>query len=102
MEPIVKGVLKEELERALSLRGKYEKKLKEYPPGYLLARKVQSKVYYYLSFREKDRIKQKYLGPLSPDVLKDYQKKIENKKELRRQLADVKRNIRYLERLLRK
>lgn len=100
--PIVKGILQEELDRVRSLKGKYEQKLKDYPPGYLLKRRVGKREYYYLSFREGDRIRQRYLGSLSLDELKAYRHKIEDKKALRGQLAEVKQNIRYLERLLRK
>ena len=102
MSSLVKGVLQEELERSRSLKEKYEKKLGEYPPGYLLGRKVRGKVYYYLSYRENGRIRQKYLGPLSGDEVKEYEGRIKDKNALRRQLAEVKANIKYLGRLLRK
>lgn len=100
--PIVKGVLQEELDRVRSLKKKYEEKLKEYPPGYLLERRAREKVYHYLSYRRGDRIEQKYLGSLSESELKEYRRKIEDKKALRGQLVEAKRNIKYLERLLRK
>jgi len=102
MASVVKGVLQEELDRSLSLKEKYEKKLDEYPQGYLLERKMGGKVYYYLSYRECDHIRQKYLGALSPKEIKDYKDRIKDKKSLRQQLAEVKANIKYLERLLRK
>lgn len=102
MAPIIKGVLQEELDRSLSLKKRYEEKLKDYPPGYLLVRKRGGKAYYYLSYREEGRIQQKYLGVLSPEEVKDYKKQIEDKKKLRKQLAEVKSNIQYLQRLLRK
>ena len=102
MAPIIKGVLREELERSLSLKKKYEKKLRDYPPGYLLVRKKRGNLYHYLSYREKGRIQQEYLGILSPEQIKDYKNRIEDKKALRKQLAEVKSNIKYLERLLRK
>ncbi len=102
MSPIIKGVLKEELDRSLSLKKRYELKLKEYPPGYLLVRKRGKKVYYYLSYRKDGRVQQKYLGVLSPDAIKDYKKQIADKKNLSKQLSKVKSNIQYLQRLLRK
>ncbi len=102
MASVVKGVLQEELDRSISLREKYEKKLDEYPQGYLLERKMGGKVYHYLSYREGDRIRQKYLGALSPEEIKKYKDRIRDKKALRRQLVEVKANIKYLERLLKK
>lgn len=102
MPSIVKGVLREELDRSLSLKERYEKKLDEYPKGYLLERKMRGKVYYYLSYREGNRIRQKYLGSLSSEEVKKYKNRIKDKKALRQQLAEVKANIKYLERLLKK
>lgn len=102
MAAVVRGVLQEELERSLVLKKKYEKKLGDYPPGYLLARKRQGAVYYYLSYREGDHIRQKYLGALSPEEIKKYKDQIKDKKALKLQLAEVKYNIKYLERILKK
>ena len=45
MASVVKGVLQEELDRSLSLQRKYERKLADYPQGYLLERKIRGKVY---------------------------------------------------------
>lgn len=102
MASVVKGVLQEELDRSVSLKEKYEKKLCEYPLGYLLERKVGGKIYHYLSYREGERIRQKYLGPLPPEEIKKYKDWIKDKKALKLQLAEVKVNIKYLERLLKK
>ena len=102
MASVVKGVLQEELARSLSLKEKYEQKLDDYPQGYLLERKMGGKVYHYLSYREGERIRQKYLGPLSPEEVKKYKDRIKDKKALRQQLSEVKANIKYLERLLKK
>lgn len=102
MGSIVKGVLQEELDRSLSLKEKYERKLAEYPQGYLLERKMGEKLYHYLSYREGERIRQKYLGPLSPEEVKKYKDRIKDKKALKQQLVEVKANIKYLERLLKK
>ena len=102
MASVIKGVLREELDRSLSLKEKYEKKLDDYPQGYLLERKMGGKVYHYLSYREGERIRQKYLGPLSPEEVKKYKDRIKDKKALKQQLAEVKSNVKYLERLLKK
>ncbi len=102
MASVVKGVLREELDRSLSLKEKYEKKMDEYPRGYLLERKMGGKVYHYLSYREGDRIRQKYLGALLPEEMRKYKDRIKDKRAIRQQLAEVKANIKYLERLLKK
>ena len=90
------------MDRSLSLKEKYKKKLEEYPRGYLLELKMGGKVYHYLSYREGDRIRQKYLGVLPPEEMKKYKERIKDKKALKQQLSEVKANIKYLERLLKK
>ena len=100
MPSIVKGVLEEELDRSLSLQKKYEQKLADYPKGYLLERKIKGKLYYYLSYREGEKICQKYLGNLPEKEVNNLQKQMEDKKNLKKQLAEVKANIKYLKRLL--
>lgn len=102
MAEIVKGVLQEELARSISLKKRYEKKLADYPPGYLLSRKRGGRVYYYLSYRDGERIQQQYLGILSLDDAKKYKDQIKDKNALKKQLSEVKANIKYLERLLKK
>ncbi len=102
MASVVKGVLQEELGRSISLKEKYEKKLDEYPQGYLLERKMGEKVYHYLSYREGERIRQKYLGPLPPEEIKKYKDRIRDKAALKKQLSEVRANIKYLEKLLKK
>ncbi len=102
MSKVVKSVLEEELQRLLILKDRYQEKMKEYPPGYLLKRKMRGRVYYYLSYREGAKIRQRYLGPLEPEKLKSYKDLIKRKKELQKQFSEVKKNIAYLERLLKK
>ncbi len=102
MARVVKSVLQEELKRVNSLRKKYEEKLDRLPPGYLLRRGSPGRGYYYLSYRDGEKIKQDYLGKLSDDEIKKYKEQMRLKKQLRQQLREVKENIRYLEKLLRK
>ena len=102
MSKVVKGVLEEELQRLLALKDRYQEKMKDYPPGYLLKREMRGRIYYYLSYREGAKIKQQYLGHLETDKVKSYKDLIKRKGELQKQLSEVKKNIVYLERLLKK
>lgn len=102
MARIVKSILEEELRRVKSLQKKYEEKIAQSPQGYLLARGAEGKKFYYLSYREGDRIKQEYLGKLSEEEIKKYKEQMNLKKQLREQLKETKQNIQYLEKLLKK
>lgn len=102
MSKIVKSILQEELERMKSLGKRYAKEISQLPPGYLLKRQRKNKSYYYLSYREEGKIKQSYLGKLSPEEIKDFKGKIKIKKQFRRQLKETKDHIKYLEKLLKK
>lgn len=102
MVKVVESILQDEFKRVKHLQKKYEEKISELPLGYLLERGLQGKKVYYLSYREGDRIRQKYLGKLSVEEIKQYQDQMKLKKQLRQQLKETKQNIRYLEKLLRK
>jgi len=102
MARIVKSVLQEELKRVKSLKRRYEEKMADLPPGYLLRRGSSGQEYFYLSYREGDKIKQDYLGKLSEDKIKKYKKQMKLKKQLRQQIKEARQNICYLEKLLKK
>lgn len=102
MSKVVKSVLEEELQRLLALKEHYQEKMNDYPPGYLLKREMKGRVYYYLSFRDGSKIKQKYLGALKHKQVESYKELIEKRRMLQKQISEVKKNIDYLEGLLKK
>ena len=102
MSKIVKSVLEEELLRLQHFLRSLVSKLKEYPQGYLLKRRIRGKIYYYLSYREGDKIRQKYLGALRENESEKIREQIKKRIVLKDQLMDAKKNVVYLKKLLKK
>jgi len=99
---LVKSVLQEELDYALRLKSRYEELIAECPKGSLVRRKIKKAEYFYLSYRESPlKVRQKYLGRLPKDKLRDYKEKIEKRKKLEKSLKEVRKKILYLRRALR-
>lgn len=67
----VKGILQEELDRLESLYQKYDEKVSSLPRGSLSVKKRNNKEYLYLAYREKSKVKFKYIGPKPSDRSKE-------------------------------
>ncbi len=93
----VYGVLKDEYERLRSYKSELEKEIKDVD-GFVRKKKVNGKEYYYLckSKRVGDKVVQVHLRPLSKEEAREIMKV----KQLKRQLREVNRRLKYMERLL--
>ena len=97
---IIRGVLKEELDNSLRLEKEYQKELSKIPKGSLLKRERKGHYYYYLQVREGDKVKQIYKGKLPQEEVKRYRQSSEYRKKYKKQLSDVKKQIKYLKGIL--
>ncbi|NLW36576.1 MAG: hypothetical protein GXY80_14030 [Syntrophorhabdus aromaticivorans] len=96
----IKGVLEEELSASRRLLDLYERELAKLPEGTVVSRRIKGRDYYYRAHREGKKVVTDYLGRLSAvDVAKAQEEK-KKKKEYRRLIAEVKYQIRFLERSL--
>ena len=50
--PVIKSVLKEELENSLRMKSDYERELAKLPKGSLIKKRIKGHEYYYLVFRD--------------------------------------------------
>lgn len=95
------AILEEESERLKELCVLYRKKLEHLPKGYVSIKKINGHEYAYLAFREKSRIRSKYIGkPSSPEV-NEIKKQIEKRKEVEAKIRVVKERQEELQRILR-
>ena len=69
---IIKGVLEEELRKALLAQGEYEKALSVLPRGVLVKKYVKGRQYCYLMSREKGKVTFEYKGKLPGKDIKYY------------------------------
>lgn len=70
MDSVLKGVLKEELERNLQKQRVFSNELKKYPKGSLVIVHVHGDKYLYRKYRDGNKIVSIYIGPLDSEVAK--------------------------------
>ena len=99
---ILEGVLKEELERLQNNIRSYEAVLASLPKGYLFEQQIGGKPYCYRKYREGQKIKSEYIGPVGSDETKkaheDYleRKRIEaNLRAMRKEEARLTKALRH-------
>ena len=99
---IIKSVLKEELANSLRMKTRYEEELSKLPKGSLIKRNIKGHEYYYLVYRENGEFKSIYKGKSIPEKdLKKYKQAKELRAKYRKSLSQLKKQIRYLEGVLR-
>lgn len=59
---VVKAVFQDELERNQRLVSRYEKELENLPKGSIYKRKIGNHEYFYLNYREGNKVISKFLG----------------------------------------
>lgn len=77
---IIKGILEEELKKALAVKGEYEKAMAALPRGVLVKKYVKGYQYYYLMTREGSRVRFEYKGKLFGKDVKYYDEIKKNRK----------------------
>jgi len=100
--PVIKGVLREELENSLRMKEDYERELAKLPKGALVKKKIKGHEYYYLVLREKGKVKFIYKGKtVSEAELRKYKEAKEYRAKYRKSLSQVKKQIKFLRSALR-
>ena len=100
--PVIKGVLREELENSLRMKEDYERELAKLPEGSLIKKKIKGHEYYYLVFRKTGKVKFMYKGKnVSEAELKKYKEAKEYRAKYRKSLSQVKKQIKFLRSALR-
>lgn len=98
----IKGVLREELKNSERMKVQHEKELAELPVGSLVKKKVKRYEYYYLVYRENGRVEQDYMGKnVSKDLLEKYRRAKKLRAQYRKQLSQIKKQIKFLKGALR-
>jgi len=98
----IKEILREELENSLRMLKRYEEELSLLPKGSLSKRKIKGNEYYYLIYREKGEFKSEYRGKdISEEELDKYKEAKALRAKYRNLISRLKKQIRYLEGVLR-
>ena len=97
----VKGMLKEELANSLRIKADYEKALAALPRGALVRKVIGGRPYFYLAERREGRVCFDYLGKLRDEEVVRYEEAKKQRAVYRKQLSELKKQIRFLERVSR-
>ncbi len=98
---VIKSVLEEELRNSIRMKEEYEKALEKLPRGSLSKKVIKGHAYYYLSERSGGKVISRYLGKISDREKNKFEEIRRLKKEYRKNLSIVKKQIAYLRRVLR-
>jgi hypothetical protein len=98
---IIKGVLKEELDNSLRMKQSYERELARLPKGNLVKKTIKGHHYYYLQIRNRGRVRFVYKGKVLQKDIEKYKPAKQVRAKYRKNLSEVKKQIRFLRRALR-
>jgi len=98
---VIKGVLKEELNNSLHMKQSYERELDRLPKGCLVRKTIKGHQYYYLAVRNHGKVRFVYKGKVSRQEVEKYKQAKQYRAKYRKQLSEVKKQIRFLRSVLR-
>ncbi|MBI5181336.1 MAG: hypothetical protein HZA06_00305 [Nitrospirae bacterium] len=97
---VIKGVLKEELENSLRQEAAYIKALNDIPAGALVRKEIKGHSYYYLTLREKGKVKFIYKGKISKEEIKKCEEGKKMRAKYRKLLSQVRKQVSFLRKAL--
>ena len=97
-DSVVLVVLQDELERNRRMQLRYHKEIDQLPKGSLFRRKIRGHPYFYLNYRDKNKVVSKYLGKLDELEAEDIKKRIAKRKRY----EDLLKKLRDEEKILTK
>lgn len=97
---VIKGILEEELENSLRQQKAYIDALSKLSKGVLVRKKIRGHEYYYLMFREKEKVKFIYKGKVTQEEIDKYEETKKMRAKYRKLLSDLKKQITFLRKAL--
>lgn len=98
---MVFDILEEERNRLNELKERYRGQISALPKGSLSRKRRWKREYVYLVYREGDKIKFDYVGPVDSEAVQELAERIRQRKELENKLRQVEKNLKDVERGLR-
>jgi hypothetical protein len=96
----VKGVLTEELGNSERMLKKYKQALDALAKGSLVLKKIKGHLFYYLAYRQGNRVRFDYKGKLSPQEIAKLNETKDLRAKYRGLIADLKKQIIFIKRAL--
>ena len=97
---IIKGILAEELDNARQKLRLYQKELASLPKGSIVSKRIKGRLFHYLAYRNGPRMVFKYQGKLDEKSLVKFRSIQKQRAQCREFIADLRKQIRFLERTL--
>lgn len=94
---VVEEVLKEEYDRSVRLCRLMQAEFDSLPKGSIRARSIKGHEYYYLNYRDGDKVRSDYIAAADLD---DMRYKVKRRRELKEALKEQRRTQRQIERAL--
>ena len=94
---VLEEVLEEELERSIRVGNAIRRELDNLPKGSVRVRKIGGHNYYYLNYREGNKVRSKYIPAKDVELI---QKQVARRKELLAALKEQEQARRQIERAL--
>ena len=98
---IIKGVLEDELKKAVLEEQECEKTLAGLPRGVLVKKYVKGRQYCYLMSREKGKVRFEYKGKLLGKDVQYYETVKNNRALYRNKLVGIRKRIAFIKKMLR-
>jgi len=95
---ILKSIIKDEYNRLHELKEIYIEELKKLPKGSIFKRKIKNQDYYYLNYRDNNKVKSEYLGKENSTKLKQLLDFLKQRKDIEMDLKKVNDGIKEIER----
>ncbi|MDR0654519.1 MAG: hypothetical protein LBG12_14605 [Synergistaceae bacterium] len=99
-ECVIRDIWKDELRRSREILEIKKKRLTGLPKGSIQSRSRRNVVYYYLFYRDGDKVKSAYLGN-DPEKIERIREQIEQRKSIEQSIRRTKEDIRLLEKAIR-
>jgi hypothetical protein len=98
---VVYSVLQDELDRNRRMQIRYRAEIGQLPRGSLFQRKIGKHQYYYLNYRDKNKVVSKYLGKLDQFKAEDMKKSISERKRYEDLLRKLRSEEKFIEKAIR-
>ncbi len=97
----IKEVMMEELKNSRQMADDYEAALARLPKGNLIRKKIKGRDYFYLQVRDGGKVRFDYVKNPSVAMIEKYRRAKAARVKYRSLLAQAKRQIKFLERIVR-
>jgi len=98
---IMVDVIKDEYRRLNELIELYNKKISAFPKGSISKKKKKDRIYYYLAYREHNRVKFDYLGKEASDKYREISQKVAQRHRYEKKRKEAQEELKEIEVLLR-